>query len=457
MSSSDEDVVEVKRQRRTGTERKKNIWDLNANSIDLTDYTQRAVAIYITHIKKSEQTLRGMIESHKGDLIENFRKCGLLGALGLMIVTVAREMEMENALNDKERVLVDCIIVDGHHRLMVLLHILEHDKDPRWKTITKSVTVMIWRRTDGQHVMASEVLGLGAVLNDESEALLKMSFADKFHSTVSLSMILESKHSISASELDSQQVAQCLQSSNLISGAEKKQYVRYADLALNLVNTPGMVEKFEHMCKHNSKIAITHFSYTELYKLEAQEFWFAVECVRRLVVKDPKTYAWRRFEDVHTFVFSRALAIYRAARTVGAEKKLILEGYFKEAFRTSGESSPLNLVSEFVLGHAVTLRVLPRRAVREESIQRSTNIVRNILLSFFGIQSSTASKKKPGFGSAQPPSCKTTKKKEQSDDDDGSVVYLDGGAGPPGVRRSQRMAAKSSTNSAQEKVSYRSG
>ncbi|KAI0566734.1 hypothetical protein FGB62_6g410 [Gracilaria domingensis] len=430
ISSSDEDVVEVKRPKRTGTKRKKNILDLNVNSIDLTEYTQRAVTIDITRIKKPEQTLRGMSETHKGDLIENFRKRGLLGALGLMSVTVAREIDMKNALNDEDRVLVDCVLVDGHHRLMALLHILEHDKDPRWKTITKSVRVMLWRRTDGQHVTTSE------------------GFADKVHSTVSLIKILECEHSISVSELDSEQVAQCLHSSNLISGAEKKQYVRYADLALKLVSTPGMVEKFEHMCDHNSKIGLTHFSYTELYKLEAHEFWFAMECIRRLVVKDPKTYAWGRFEDVRTFFFDSALAMYRAARTVGAEKKLILEDFFKEAFRISEDSGPLIPVSEFVFGQAVNLRVLFRGAVREESIQRSANMVRNRLLFFFGIQTPTASKKKPGSGSAQPPSSKTTKNIEQADDDDGSVVDLERGAGPPGVRRSQRVAAKSSTNSA---------
>ncbi|KAI0565255.1 hypothetical protein FGB62_20g211 [Gracilaria domingensis] len=448
ISSSDEDVVEVKRPKRTETNRKKNILDFNVSSIDLTDYTQRAVTIDITRIKKPEQTLRGMSEIHKGDLIENFRKRGLLGALGLMSVTVAREIDMKNALNDEDRVLVDCVLVDGHHRLMALLHILEHDKDPRWKTITKSVRVMLWRRTDGQHVTASEVLRLGAVLNEESEALLKMRFADKVHSTVSLIKILECEHSICASELESEQVAQCLQSSNLISGAERKQYVRYADIALKLASTPGMVEKFEHMCEHNSKRVLTHFSYTELYKLDADEFWFAMECIRRLVVKDPKTYAWGRFEDVRTFFFDRELAMYRAARTVGAEKKLILEDFFKEAFRISGDTGPLIPVSEFVFGQAVNMRVLPRRAVREESIQRSANMVRNRLRSFFGIQTPTASKKKPGSGSAQPPSSKTTKNKEQTDDDDGSVVDLEGGAGPPGVRRSQRVAAKSSTNSA---------
>ncbi|KAI0564215.1 hypothetical protein FGB62_29g124 [Gracilaria domingensis] len=178
---------------------------------------------------------------------------------------------------------------------------------------------------------------------------------------------------------------------NLISGPERKQYLRYADLALKLVNNPGMVEKFEHMCEHKSKVGLTHFSYTELYKLEAHVFWFAMECIRRPVVKDPKTYASGRFEDVRTFFFGRALAMYRAART--------------EAFRISEDRGPLILVSEFVSGRLSHLRK-PRRT------------------------------------------------KEQADDDDGSVVDLKGDAGPPGVRRSQRKAAKSSTNSAAGKGGF---
>ncbi|KAI0557532.1 hypothetical protein FGB62_292g08 [Gracilaria domingensis] len=251
ISSSNEDVVEVKRSNRTETKRRKNILDLNRRSIDLTDYTQRPVTIDITRTKKPEQTLLGMSESHKVDLILNFRKPGLFGALGLMSVAVALEMDMKNALNNEDRVLLDCVIIDGPHRLM---------------------EVMLWGGTDGQHVSTSEVLRLGALFDEDTEGFLKMRFGDKFHSTVSLIKVLEKEHSLSASELDSQQVGKCLQSSNLISGAEKKQYMRSADLASKLVNTPGMVEKFEHMCEHNSKIALTLFSHTELCKLEAYEF-----------------------------------------------------------------------------------------------------------------------------------------------------------------------------------------
>ncbi|KAI0558351.1 hypothetical protein FGB62_216g022 [Gracilaria domingensis] len=235
---------------------------------------------------------------------------------------------------------------------------------------------MLWRRTDGKHVTESEILRLGALLNEGSEALLKMRFADKVHSTVSLIKILEHEHGISASELESQEVARCLESSCRILGAEKKQYMRYADLALKLVNTSGMVEKFEDMCEHNSKIALTHFSYPELYKLEAHEFSFAMECIRRLVVKDPKTQGWGRFEEVRSYFFARALAMYRAARTVGPEKKLILEQFFKQSFRISGDTGPLITVSEFVFGQVVNLKVLPRRQLREDAIQRNANMVR---------------------------------------------------------------------------------
>ncbi|KAI0564227.1 hypothetical protein FGB62_29g123 [Gracilaria domingensis] len=131
ISSSDEDVVEVTGPKRTETERDKNILDLNVSSSDLTDYTQPAITIDITRMKKAEQKLRGMRESHKGDLIENLGKRGLLRALGLLSMTVAREIDVKNELNDEDRGLVYCVLVDVPHRLMPLLHILEHDKDPR--------------------------------------------------------------------------------------------------------------------------------------------------------------------------------------------------------------------------------------------------------------------------------------------------------------------------------------
>ncbi|KAI0558349.1 hypothetical protein FGB62_216g021 [Gracilaria domingensis] len=131
ISSSDEEIVEVHRTKNKGKKRKKNVLDLNVTSIDMTDYTQRAVTIDIKHIKAPEQSLRGMSESHKAELIKNFRKRSLLGGFGLMSVTVARETDMNNALNDEKRVLVNCVLVDGHHRLMALLHVLEHENDPR--------------------------------------------------------------------------------------------------------------------------------------------------------------------------------------------------------------------------------------------------------------------------------------------------------------------------------------
>ncbi|KAI0557533.1 hypothetical protein FGB62_292g09 [Gracilaria domingensis] len=137
-----------------------------------------------------------------------------------------------------------------------------------------------------------------------------------------------------------------------------------------------------------------------------------MEFIRRLVVKDPKTYAWGRFEDVRTFVFRRALAMYRAARTRSEFLEIV-----------DGSLIP---VSKFVFGQAVNLSVLPRRAVREKSIQRSANMVRNRLRSLLGIQTPTVSKNKPILESF--------------------VFDLDGVSGAPGVRSSKRVAAKSSTN-----------
>ncbi|KAI0560634.1 hypothetical protein FGB62_106g03 [Gracilaria domingensis] len=254
------------------------------------------------------------------------------------------------------------------------------------------------------------------LLNEESDALLKMRFADKVHCTVSLIKILECAHSISASELDFEQVAQWLQSSNVVSDAEKKQYVWYADLALKLVNTPGMVERV--IQTGSSRVLVRYGIHTPSCGERSQELW---------------NYAWVIFEDVRTFFFGRALAIYRAAPTVGAEKKLILEDFFKKACRIYGDSSPLIPVSEFVFGQAVCQSKDPSSSSCSRRIDPAKR--------------QYASKTKPGSRSAQPPSSRTTKNKEKADDDDGFVVDLGGDAGPPGVRRMLKVAAKWSTNS----------
>ena len=419
--------------------------EVELTRIRVDDYDQTTVEVDIRHIVTPEQTLRGLSQAHVEKLVENFRLRGLLGSLGLLSITPAHGRTLEQAVNNEYKVKVECVLVDGLHRLMALRALARGEDRAKWGKLTQSVRVSLWSRADGTGLSRSEVLRLGALLNEGSEAMLKMRFADKVHSGVSLIKILEEEHGSSAQRLSSQVLASYLDASSLISGAGERQYARYAELALKLVNTDGMLEKFENMCENDDKIGLTHFSYSELFRLSPHEFSYAMDCIRLLVAKDSRTHSWGRFEEVRAFFFQRALAIYRAAQSVGVENGQTMEQFFEESFRVSDQGGPEISVSQFVLGQAVNLKVLPRPGVREVSVERAATSVRRRLRGFFNIEEPIP------FGSGgvkQPVAGKTLLRPRAPalSRDDLEVLEVTAPTADVPVRRSQRTRTATTDN-----------
>ncbi|KAI0564981.1 mediator of RNA polymerase II transcription subunit 15-like isoform X1 [Gracilaria domingensis] len=288
--------------------------------VNLNQYRMVVVTVDITLVDTPPNLLRGVSKRHVEALVKSMEERGILQSMGSPVVALQDATTGERD-TDKGRLTKKCFIVDGLHRLKAIQY-LAATGAPKWKRLAKFWRCNLLIRRDGRPIGMKELLCVASYLNESTSTMRRMMFADKIHSIVSVvAILIEDVEGVTPADVDPAEVTEVLKESQLIGTVQERQYLRYANVALQLMSREGMLAHFEDICETVSDIGLTHLSHTPLYVLDAEEFSFILDCLQMFLLKgkSTKTKQWKSFEEVRGFFYDRAVSLFRAARAVRNE------------------------------------------------------------------------------------------------------------------------------------------
>lgn len=156
---------------------------LRVLDISYDDYEQHLCVYEILAIQFPKIKLRSKNERHLHETIEKLRKFGWLTSHGSTALVVLEDVRAAVVTENKRRLFVTVVLVDGYHRVLVFLDPKKEDKKKPY--IVAEVNITLWKREYGRRMTLNEVLWLGKTLKDLTSFVLLMSFADRIHTAVS--------------------------------------------------------------------------------------------------------------------------------------------------------------------------------------------------------------------------------------------------------------------------------
>ncbi|KAI0557932.1 cell-wall-anchored protein SasA (LPXTG motif) [Gracilaria domingensis] len=358
--------------------------------VNLNHYRMVVVTVDITLVDTPPNLLRVASKRHVEALVKSMEERWIVKSMGSPVVALQDATTGERD-TDKGRLTKKCFIVDDLHGLKAIQY-LAATGAPKWKRLAKFWRCNLLLRRDGRPIGMKELLCVASYLNESTSTMRRMMFADKINSIVSVVAILtEDVEGVTPADMDPAEVTEVLKKSQLNGTVQERQYLRYANVALQLMSCEGMLAHFEDICESLSDIGLTHVSHTPPYVLDAEEVSFILDCLQMFLLKgkSTKTKPWKSFEEVRGFFYDRAVSLFRAARAVKNElnEEESMEVFLKREVSLSAPSNEVDVedpdnnaaVNQFVLGQVVNFNTLPRVRSRMNSMRTAATSVQNRL------------------------------------------------------------------------------
>lgn len=342
--------------------------------VNVRDYVIEEYIIDLDLIDDPTFSARGVSENHLRELDQQLERKGLLYSSGIMSVTVRGEgRPFEGGNIENGRIVSHVDLIDGRHRRILLER--RRRRSEHWKSLTDSLRVYMWTRRDGKDLSDSEILQIGITLNDTSSAVLKMRFADRVHSTVSMLGTVQVERSVAVDEVTASQLAGVLKSSEVIGKLETRQLRRFADLGVRLASMPSLLPVFEKVCETRPGIGLTHVSSDILLKLEERAFKFAMLCLKYYMgPKGPEIRGG--FEIVRSYFYSRVVGFYTELKKLARICNEDVEVFSNRPITLSAGPQGISSVEKVCVEQVNRFGKVPRSDLRENTITRAVNTFR---------------------------------------------------------------------------------
>lgn len=363
---SDDEVRRAKTQSRENN-------PLNAPEVDLTNYNMVFVEVDAEKIIEPPLKVRCVEVSHVRTMECRLGDDGYLGSSGSISVALQEtaSVDVEEILRSGE-VHVQVWLVDGRHRLLAIRRLAL--RTPHWKKQAEKVRVGLWLPKEAQQRRLSftEILNLGAYLNNASSTNRAMSFQDQIHACVSLAKLLDEGEGVDIQTTSSSALASALCVGKTLGDQKMRQLQRYALVALKLAQNAPLFDVFIEETKGDGKVSLVHVSSDVLLGFDVEAFRLGLRCIKARLSTEGDKKAMGKFEQMAREFFLLVGLMYEEVAKAARFKETTVPDIMKrtvvvgnDSFSVSGNicfvMSRFRLVSNGAIADQRRLNTLKKR------------------------------------------------------------------------------------------------